>query len=488
MDPVGERAQDGGARTQTALVTRNAAVRVASELLGKVATLVLTVVGARTLGESGFGTFSFALAFSLLLATVPVWGFGTLLVQRASADPRLLDRLYTQTLVLNAVLALPVYLVVGGLVALTRPTREATLSVVLLLLASLVDVGTDSARSASAAAQRQAGTATALVVQRTVVAALAVAVLALGGGVVGMSAAYLAGTVVGGAFFVVAVRRLGVRLDGSALTRTEVRATVVASLPVGADSVVSMALFRLDAVLLGLLASVAAVGHYAAAYRFLETVLFLAWTVTGAVFPAMSSDPAPWRVRRGLEQGLAVLATAYVPFAVLLLVRPADLLRLLYAGDFVAPGTPVVRLLALAPLAFALEYLCSFALLALVERRLVLLSSAGAALVNLGANLALIPLLGARGAALTTTLSYLLEAIVLARWLAPRVELKARPLVLALAVPAAASVPLLGVLLLPLPVLLAAALGGVVYAAGWLVLSRQANPELVGALSGLVRR
>ena len=50
----------------------------------------------------------------------------------------------------------------------------------------------------------------------------------------------------------------------------------------GVDTVVAMALFRIDQVLLGAMKGDAAVGVYAAAYRLLETMLFVSWAVAAA--------------------------------------------------------------------------------------------------------------------------------------------------------------------------------------------------------------
>lgn len=459
-----------------------------AEVVGKLASVALAVVAARVLGDAGFGVFAFALSFSLLLATIPIGGFSTLLVQRASAAPDQLDRLLTQALGINTALAVPVYLLVGGAVAAARPSREAALAVVVLLVASLVEVWTTTLRSAAQVRQQQLGVALALVAQRIGTAVLAVAVLVLGAGVTGLALAYLAGTALGGVAVVAAVRRLQVRLDRSGLVLRESWATVRAAFPISVDTVVSMALFRLDVVLLGLLASDAAVGHYSAAYRLLETVLFLTWTVNNAVFPTVAADPSPARVRGALERLLAVAATAYLPFGLLLLLRAPDLLDLVYGGDFAAPGTPVLRWLALAPLAFALGYFASYAMLALEQRTRVVLASCLAAAVNVLLNLLLIPVFGATGAAAATTACYLLEAAVLVGWLRRRVGVTGGTLLRPFMIPGLAAVPFGLLLLAPLPLLVALPMAGVAYVTAWWLGARRAAPEALTLLSGLVRR
>lgn len=472
--------------SRTVVAARNAAVRGVAELLGKVATLVLMVVAARSLGEEGFGVFSFALALALLLASVPAGGFTTVLVQRASADPASLPLLMARCLALTTLIALPVFGLVGGAAAVARPTREGGIAVGLLMVAVLLELWGDVLRAGAQALQRQAGVSAALVVQRLVTTTVVCVLLALGGGVVSLCTGYLVGSALGLVAFAVAAHRAGVRVDRALPSRGELAELARSSFAIGVDSIVSMALFRLDAVLLGLLAGDRAVGHYSAAYRFLETVLFLTWVVNSAVFPSVSADPEPWRVRRSVDTGLAAIATVYVPFGVLLLLRPEDLLRLLYTEAFVTDGALVLRLLAGAPLAFALGYLCSYALLARERRGRVLAASCVAAGVNIAANLALIPVFGASGAAAATTGSYLLEAVVLVVWLRREVGLQAQQVLRPLLVPVLATVPLAAVLLTGLPLLAAVAVGAVAYAVAWLLLAVRLAPEPVALLRGLL--
>lgn len=474
--------------SRTAVAARNAAVRAAAELLGKVATLVLMVAAARSLGEEGFGVFSFALALALLLASVPAGGFTTLMVQRASLVPAALPGLMTQCFVMTTALAVPVFVLVGGAAALARPTREGGIAVGLMICAVMLELWGDVLRAGAQAVQRQVGTSAALVLQRVLTTALVCVLFAAGGGVVAMCVGYLVGAGVGLVGFWLAARRAGVRVERAWPRRGELAALGRDSFALGVDSIVSMALFRLDAVLLGLIAGDRAVGSYSAAYRFLETVLFLTWVINSALLPAVSADPEPWRVRRGVETALAALAAVYVPFAVLLLLRPEDLLRLLYAEAFVEDGTPVLRLLACAPLAFALGYVCSYGLLARERRGKVLAASCIAAAVNLAANLALIPVFEASGAAAATTGSYLLEAVVLVLWLRRDVDLAIADVLRPLVVPALASVTLAAVLLTTLPLLAALPLAGVAYAVTWWLLAQRLAPEPVALLRGLVQR
>src|SRR5207249_1992890 len=101
--------------------------------------------------------------------------------------------------------------------------------------------------------QRQGGVSKALVVQRFATAALAVAALVAGFGLVGLAATYFVGTVVGAVGVLVSVRKMGVRFDRRLVKRRSFLQMGRLSIAVGIDTLVALALFRVDQVMLGAL-------------------------------------------------------------------------------------------------------------------------------------------------------------------------------------------------------------------------------------------
>lgn len=471
---------------RTLRTARSVVLLGGSELLGKIATLVLFVVAARSLGPTAFGAFSFALAFGLLLAELPSWGYDTVVVQRGAADPARLPTLLGNVF-LARLAASVVVLVVGGAVgAATRDSRAAATALVLMLLAALVEGFTDAYRAGAAALERQGGSALVIVVQRVATAVLAVAVLVAGGGLIGLASAYLAGTVIGLLGTRRVARSVGVRVALRGVDRSTLVELTVASTPTGINAVVSMTLFRLDAVLLGLLVGEAAVGAYAVAYRLMETVLFVAWSVSRAVFPVVASNATPARVLRGMQTGLGVIASVFLPYGVVLALRGEDILLLLYGNSYSTDSTSVLRALAFAPLVFGVAYLMVYSLIAAEKAAQVLLGSIAALVVNAVANALLIPRLEGLGAALVTTGSYVVEAAVLGvllrRWVRGRDYLS--PLV----APAVGSVAAAAVLLLPLPLLPALAAAVVAYVVVWFAVARTTAPEHAAVARRVLRR
>jgi O-antigen/teichoic acid export membrane protein len=457
-----------------------------AEVLGKVGTLAYTVVAAHTLSRNDFGAFALAISYSLLVATMPTWGFGPLLVQRASAEPNRLPVLLSEAVIWRLCLVVPVFLIAVTVAVLIRSSLQAGVALILVLMATMIDVLVDAGRSAAGAMQSLGVVGVTLIIQRLTTAALGILALVEGLGLIGLSAAYLAGAVIGAVALLGGVRRLGVRTELRSVTRRGLRETGRLSVAVGLDEMVAMALFRVDQVILALIKGVQAVAIYAAVYRLLETVLFVTWAVSRALLPVLSSDRETWRIRRGLEAGIAATALLFIPFGVGLWLEARPVLDLLYGARFADDGVAIARWLSAAPLLFAIGFLGSFALLALGRRRQVLVASIIAAVYNVVLNIFLIPRLSGLGAAIATTSSYALEAVIVFVFLWPvtgwiRLE---RAVVLPTVASAAMAITLLTVPSESLVVRMSMALA--VLATTWYALARWKAPGQLAVIKSVL--
>ena len=241
--------------------------------------------------------------------------------------------------------------------------------------------------------------------------------------------------------------------------------------PFTLQEMLGQVIFRFDTVLLALLTASAVVGAYGAAYRLLESTLFLAWSIGYAVVPMYSylrGGELAHLYEGSLELALMIMA----PIAAVLLVCAEPIIDLIYGLPQYEDAVPVLRLLAPAVAVYAIGHLAG--LLVLVRRpgRVTVIATGAVATFNITACLVLIPWLAAEGAAVATLASELLLA-VLGLWLARRAARDARlgwalvsPLAAAAAM-AAAMLPVAGTLWLALPV------GAVAYVVVLLALERR---------------
>ncbi|APH00795.1 hypothetical protein ASJ30_03975 [Janibacter indicus] len=450
-------------------MTRAAAVLSLGEVLGKLATLLMLGLIARGLGVADFGAFSLGLGLGLLLASATTLGLDQRLVQLTGTDPGSVSARLSSLLALRLLLGA---VVIGGSALVLPLGEQVPWPVVLALVAAgCCDGLTEAFRSAASTRHVQSGPALVLVVQRFLGLGLVVLTLWLGAGLIGAALGYLTAAMVGLLLMAATAWRYGrVRPSPFAVTRAHVRDYLVAVRITGLNDLASMALFRIDVVIVAWLAGTVAVGYYTAAYRLLETVLFISWSVARVILPALAdtSLPAPERSRT-VSAALVAVTAVYLPYTALLLTRGEELVALLFGTEF--GSTAIILWLAPAPLFFGAAQIGIIALLAIRPDSAVLLASTLALAVNVGLDLALVPVWGPAAAAAATTAAYAVQAtvvlIALRRRIAP---LHVRR---ALAVCAGTVVVAGATMLLPGHVLTAGVVGGLVYVSLWSLASRR---------------
>lgn len=466
---------------------RTIVVLGATEIIGKLSMLLIIIAAARILGVADFGLFSYALAVGALATVIPLGGYDQIVVQRASAEPKHLQALLAQLIVMRTILIVLVFAIICGALGLSRPSDAYTTVAGLLVVAAVIlDTYTEAYRSAAAAMQRQNTIAVVHLLQRLLTGVWALTALLLDTGLLGLAIAYCAGMAVGPVAAMLLIRRQGTRADWGAVSVGSLVQLNRGTWIIGLETIVAMALFRLDMLFLGWLVDNRAVGIYAAAYRLLETAVFVCWTVSRAVFPLMAADPRPHRVRRYTERATGVLAAVFIPYMTVLLCRGHDVLLLLYGEQFADAGTDILRWLAPAPLLFGLAFLLSDAMTAAGPTLRTLTGAVIALAVNVVLNLLLIPRYGGIAAAFTTSLSYAVTAVVLI--LLGRTRM-GRPCLSRTVLPAVvASGVAAGPLLAPWPLAPALLTAAVVYVPCWAVIARHIDPEQVRVLREMFRR
>ncbi|GAA1922091.1 flippase [Nocardioides marmoribigeumensis] len=465
----------------------NVVVRGSAEVFGKVATFVWTIFAARQLTQGEFGAVSYALTLMLVLSALPNGGFEVGLVRQGSARPELLNRVFSQTQAWKSLLGVPVFGVAVLVTVLTEPSPTTALVVVLFLVAGFPEMWSSTLRSASTTIQKPWASSSALVLQRIVTAVLIVAVAWANPTPLGVAIGFCLGTFVGWVAHVVALRRAGVHLVPSEIHRAGLVDLLKDTWVVGISGMVLMALFRLDAILLQAMVGYEAVANYSVAYRILETVLFVTFSVNQAIFPVMSATTQIERIRNAYERGLAVIGFVYLPFATVCVVESGEVIQLLFGPRYVDSATPILQWLAPAPMFYAVAFFGAAVLYSRQRQVETLAAAVTATVVNVTANLLLIPRWEGTGAAVATSLSYLVHgSIILVA--VRRAGIKVGVLRPLLESGVASVVLVLLLLALSTPLLVELALGGVVYLAVWTALCRVTAPEQLEVVGSLLNR
>ena len=464
---------------------KNTTVRAAGEIVGKVATFLLFAVLARAVGETDVGAFVFAFAF-LQIATIPIaLGCDPYMLREIARDKAASDRLFWNVVALKLTTAVPVLAIAFGVLLAVSDSSTTRWTVIALAPGILIDLVAKTLHSEFNARERGTLLAVSLVVQRVVTAVIAIAALALGAGVIEVAALYSAGALIGlvtGA--VLLVRNIGV--PHRQVSARSWRRLTSRSWPFALQDIFGTLLFKLDAVLLAALATEAAVGRYGAAYRLLESTLFIAWALNGA-FAAMyaylrrDSEPTIGAVfQRSVKAGLVLLTPVAVAFG--LLAEP--IMRLAFGADF-EDGAAALRLLSPVVVLLGVVTLCTSLIVSRLDPRTMVKLSAAMVALNVALNLALIRELEESGAAtamLVTEAVFVLLAMRVAAHEVGGINWRSM-----LGAPAVAGVAMAAVLLalgsLPGLALIA---GTIVYAGTYLAVERAFSPDDLAFLRATV--
>ncbi len=465
----------------------NAAIRAVAEIVAKLASLALVFVLARDVGPAGLGIFVFAMAWSEL-ANLPVdMGFDRYLSRQIAKDRRNIELLTLNVLVTKVRRAVPVLVVSVVLVHLLGYSGFQREAVYVAMVAVIFDSLSKTLQAVFVGLEFGGLAALMLLTQRVLAAALGIVALAAGYGVVAVLAAYSVSTLAAFLLGLVLMRRRLGRLH-LVVSREGRRGVRRRTAGFAAHEVFSSGIARADVVLLSLLGTTMAVGQYGAGYRLIEATLFIPLAVTTAftaMFTYLDDDSSP-SIQTAYAYALKGTMTMLVPFAVLLLLLPGPVLRLLFGDEFAGAEEP---LRFLAP-TVALLGVVLIATSLVVSRRPASLAvkAIGVALaINLVANVALIGPLGATGAAVAMLLTEVVLAIIMYELACKTIGRPAVGRVFAGPAVGAAAMALCLVSLASLP-LLAGIVGALAYLGGSLLTEHLLYPGDITVVRGILQR
>jgi O-antigen/teichoic acid export membrane protein len=380
-------------------VARNTGLRVAAELAGKLAGILLFAVMARELGVQGFGDFAFVTTLGLLITMLGGLGSDDILPRAVATGQGDVERVTWDAMGLKAVCGLVLLAAALGISLAGGYETEVTVTLVLVGAASLIDLFTATFSAVFQGLSDLAPEAKTRTLQLSLRAAVGIGVLLAGGGIVALGGVYVATSLVGFTYLAWLTRsRIGISLrlpDGAGA-----RALAAASIPIGVSLAINAAVLGLDTVILSVLKGNDAVGLLGAAQRLVESTAFLGAAFAAAVVPVLAK--AARSGSRGLaatyEDGCKVVTSVLLPVSLAFVLFSAWLTQLVF-GDSFSPAAAAVRILAPTVVLVAISTFSLYALISAHKQRLVPWIAAVTLLQNLALVFLLVPSHSFRGAA-----------------------------------------------------------------------------------------
>jgi O-antigen/teichoic acid export membrane protein len=392
----------------------NIVTKALSVPVEKACRFVLVAIVARQLGVAAFGRFQFADTVTALLVLATDMGLGIWTTRALAREPARAGEIVGTGFGVRSLSAVP-YLLLLAAAAWAVGHGEARSILLLLGISALAGAVVEYCNAVFRGHERLRDEARLNVTRALLVTTAGLGALWWGRSLVALGAGIAVGSIAAAVYGVGIIRRryrLATSLPGPfvapfagwSLRRGRARAAVVEALPLWLASLASLIYFKGDAVLLRLFAGDAAVGSYGAAFKIFEATMILPSIILAATFPGLvraeGGGDRRRRLRSEVALALVLLGLGCIVGGTIYLVR--DLVIALVFGSGFRDALPSLVVLCVSiPLLFLNYGLTHFLIARNLERRNLAFAIA-MVLLNLGLNLALIPRLGGRGAALTT--------------------------------------------------------------------------------------
>jgi len=387
---------------------RNTVLVLAAKVLARLVALVTVLLMIRWLGTDHYGTFSVLVNLTSIVSVVLDLGFNVLFVREGARHQSEIQR-YLRNVMSLRILMSVVALVL--LAAMVIPIGLGSLLVPGFLLMVFTSYAT-LLRNGLYAVQQLGFEALAVVLESLVLFALVIYGVATSRGVEYFVWAYAAQYGFSCAYFIVVLMVKRIAFIGWRLETELLRQWFWKGLPFALTFVLTILYFRIDQPLIYILKSEQQSSLYGAAYKPIESLLFIPISFLSVVFPVLAvyHRERPGELLQVVNRFYKALLLMGWPTSLGIVVLAHPLTPLLLGHKFL-DSEPALRVLALAT-SVAFVNNAFIGALNASDRQSSFTWAAGWSLVaNLALNLTLIPLFGYKGASWATVMTEIVLGI-----------------------------------------------------------------------------
>lgn len=382
-------------------------------LLGQIitwtSTLVLTIAYGRFLGDTKFGELFLAITFVALVGFPLEFGFNQQLTRDVAQKPHEAKRYLVNILLLKGCFWIGLYGVIFWLAYLLGYRGEELSLVAICGIGLLADAVTNVFASLHYAMGSVKFPVVGSILSKGLAALVGTILLKNGGSVEVMAGVLLGCSCVNMLWQAIwGFRMVGLSFKIDRKLMWELLRTCIPFLVYG---VLAVIYYRIDTVILSLMANAEVIGWYGAAYRLLDTLNFLPNLVIFSImYPLFSkysiSDDA--KLKLSAEKSMNFLLFCGIPITTLMIVAASSIIGFLYHQPQFVHSIPALQGLAPGLLFLYANTVLGSIIMSVKQEKKITLMAAIALVFNIGLNLILIPLYQHIGAAIVTSLTELL--------------------------------------------------------------------------------
>ncbi len=390
-------------------VVNNTIISLIGQAITWTSTLLLTIAYGSFLGDVKLGELYFALTFVLLIGFPIEFGFNQQIARDVAQEPTKALRYLSNILLIKLVLWLVLY---SALLFICRRLGYSQEEYNLVAICGITLLSSSIANafgSSHYAFERAVFPVIGSILEKTLSSLFGFILLRNGASVQTMAFVLLGGSLINAiwqAYWSLRLTGLSFSIDF-----VLIRTLIYTSMPFLIYGVLGVIYYRLDTVLLSLLASTAAVGWYGAGYRIFDTFFFLPSIVINAImYPVFSklSLKSDATLKMSIEKSLNLLIFFAFPICTIMIVDASDIIELLYHNPQFHHTVPSFQALAPGLIFMYANSVFSSVLMSTKREKKITVMAAIALVFNLGLNMILIPQYQHVGAAIVTSLTEML--------------------------------------------------------------------------------
>ena len=375
--------------------------------------LGVLVLTGRILGDDAYGRFSFALALATIGEALMDFGLHQVGIRAVARDARKAADVFRNSIALKA---LPGVLMVAAIALLARwlrPDAETQWACLLLAISAVMRSYLLTIRGVLQGLEEFAWDAAVVLLDRVLLLAVSAAILLSGGGIVALCWGFVAARALALAgSLVIAGRRfspLSPAFDRAMWT--DLRRSAIA---LGTFLVVLNLYSYIDTVMLGILSTDADTGLYSAAYRVYEGLTYVPAILSAVLTPRLSREYVTDRGRHRALARLGLVSSVALAAGVAggTWMVGGYLLSLLFGADF-EPASRSLSILASGLLVVYPIWILQAVAMSMSAERIMLRTTVIGCVVNVAANVVLIPVYGRDGSAAATVLGEAISLVLL---------------------------------------------------------------------------
>lgn len=386
-------------------IAKNTASLFAAQFVVAILGLVLSIFIARSLGDVIFGKYSFALAFTAIFAVFSDLGYNTLLIREVARDKSQAGKYLNNILCIRALLSLIIFALIVITINVMGYPADTKNVIYLFGIYTLVISLSAVFKVTFRAFEKMEYEAGITIFANIIRVSLGLLILFLGYGLIELALVFI----FSGIFdivisFLICERRFvkpKIELDLGFL-----KSTIKIVLPLTITALSVLMYTKIDIVMLSAMKGDAVVGWYSAANILVLVFTPIPQLFMNSLFPLMSIYSVSSRDSSKIisEKSFKYLFLLALPLA-LGITLLADKIILLFYGQQFSNSIIALQILAWNIILFFLWFNGAFILVVANKQNLWAVATVSTALVNIIANLLLIPPLSHVGAAIATIIS-----------------------------------------------------------------------------------